>query len=156
MKPTINVLQFCSHLPLSLWKLRQHVCEMCPLCEETFPTSIPREAGEGAGINNSRVRWTRVPAFSSLSYMDLMDTAIISPERRRSFLSEAPAAKCTFVTPRKTQVCNLDKIKPLRSRVVQCWCSPLWSKMKETNNISHRAAIMATLKWKSERKPGMK
>lgn len=143
MKLTINVLQFCSHLPSSLWKLRQHVCKMCPLCEETFPTSIPREVGKGASINNSRARWTQVPPFSSLSYMDLMNTAIIPPERRESFWTRLLVAKCN---PQKIQVRILDQIKPLRTRVVQRWCSPLWRKMKETNKISHRAAIMATLK----------
>lgn len=140
-----------SRLPSSLWKLRLHVCTMWPLCEETFPTSIPREACKGAGINNSRARWTQVPSFSSPSYMGLMDTGIIPPERRRLFWTRLqwPNALCT--PSKKTQVCILDEIKPLRTKAVQCWCSLLRGKMKETNNISHRAAITATLKWKSQR-----
>lgn len=134
MKLTISVLQFCSRLPSSLWKLRQHVCAMCPLCEETFPTSIPREAGKGAAINNSRARWTQVPSFSSWSYMGLIDTAIIPPERRWLFWTRL--AKCTIAPLQKKQVCILDAIEPLRAGAVQCWCSLLQSKMKETNKIS--------------------
>lgn len=48
------------------------------------------------------------------------------PRKEAIVLSEPLAAKCTFVTPnppqkkekKKRQVCNLDKIKPLRARVV--------------------------------------
>lgn len=31
-------------------------------------------------------------------------------------------------------------------------CTVFCDKMKETNNISHRAAIMGTVKWKSQEK----
>lgn len=151
MKLTISVLQFCSRLPSSVWKLRQHVCAMCPLCEETFPTSIPREAGKGAAINNSRARWTQVPSFLSRSYMGLMDTAITPPERRWLFWTRLRRPNA-LLPPPKNQVCILDTTEPLRTGAVQCWCSLLQSKMKETNKISHGAAIMATLKWKSQRR----
>lgn len=105
MKLTISVLQFCSRLPSSLWKLRQHVCAMCPLCEETFPTSIPREAGKGAAINNSRAWWTQVPSFSSRSYMGLMDTAIIPPERRWLFWTRLRSPNALLPPPKKRNRC---------------------------------------------------
>lgn len=76
-----------------------------------------------------------------------------SPRKETILLNKAPGGQMHFSNPPKIQVCILDKIRPLRTRVVQHWCSLLWRKMKETNNISHRAAIMATLKWKSQRKP---
>lgn len=59
---------------------------------------------------------------------------------------------CHPPPPKKNQVCILDTVEPLRTGAVQCWCSLLQSKMKETNKISHGAAIMATLKWKSQRR----
>lgn len=152
MNLTINLFQFCSHLPSSLWKLRQHVCGMCPLCEETFPTSIPREASKGAGINNSRARWTQVPSFSSLSYMDLMDTAIIPPERRPSFRTRL---KCTFVTPKKHR-CVFWTRSSLSGAGLYSADAPRYGARWKRQITSHRAAIMATLKWKSQRKRGAK
>lgn len=74
-----------------------------------------------------------------------------SARKETIILNKTPVAKSTFVTPKKHRC--VFWIKPLRTVVAQCWCSSLWSEMKETNNISHRAAIMATLKWKSGRKP---
>lgn len=100
---TINMLRFCSCLLSPLPQPRQHVCAMCPLCEETFPTSIPRDASGGAGINNSQVRWTQVPLLSSLPHTGLMDLAIILL-KGGDYFEHGEMAKCTHVILKNTGV----------------------------------------------------
>ncbi len=70
-----------------------------------------------------------------------------SPKRGRLFLNKASWPNA-LVLSQKTQVCILGEIKPQRTGAVRCWSSLLCDKMKETNNISHRAAITGTVKWK--------
>lgn len=128
---------------------------MRPLCEETFPTSIPREASGGAGINNSHVRWTQVPLLSSLPHTGLMDTAIILPKRRRLFWTRRDGQmhscspkkhRCVFWARSSLRGQGLYSVDP------PCFCD----KMKETNNICHTAAITGTVKWKSQERAGSK
>lgn len=57
-------------------------------------------------------------------------------------------AKCTRVIPKKHRCVFWPRSSLPRTGAVQCWSSPLCDKMKETNNISHRAAITGAVKWK--------
>lgn len=108
------------------------------------PPSREKPAEEQVSIIHVRDEH-EVPFLSSLPHTGLMDTPITPPKRRRLFWTRRDS-QMHLCNPPKTQVCILGKIKPPRTGAVQCWSSLLCDKMKETNNISHRAAIMGTVK----------
>lgn len=71
-----------------------------------------------------------------------MDTAVILSKRRRLFRTRRDV-RMHSCNPKKHRCVFFwgGEIKPQRTGAVQRWSSLLSTKMKETNNISHRAAI---------------
>lgn len=77
-----------------------------------------------------------------------MDMAIILL-KGGNYFEHSEMAKCTRVILKNTGVYfGWDQASEDRGCAVLI--PPLSDKMKETNNISHRAAIMGTVKWKSQ------
>lgn len=71
----------------------------------------------------------------------LMDTAVILSKRRRLFWTRRDVRMHSCNPKKHRCVFFGGEIKPQRTGAAQRWSSLLSTKMKETNNISHRAAI---------------
>lgn len=102
-----------------------------------------RSQRKGAGINNSPVRWTQVPLLPLPPHAALMDSAVILLKEAIMCCVRARggAARARSRNPEE-QLCVLGEIKPSKGRrAARCWSSLLCDKMKDTNNISHTAAI---------------